>query len=57
MLTFLAARFPGARIDTVHDKTADAYGLPATVAEVPDMPDFAPQDAEYFDEEPMEIDR
>jgi DNA polymerase-3 subunit gamma/tau len=48
--------FPGARIDTVHDKTADAYGLPASVPEAPDMPDFAPPDAEYFDEEPMEID-
>jgi hypothetical protein len=23
---------------------------------VPDMPEFAPPDAEYFDEEPMEID-
>jgi DNA polymerase-3 subunit gamma/tau len=52
----IMAAFPGARIDTVHDKTADAYGLPATVAEPPDMPDFAPPDAEYFDEEPMEID-
>ncbi|PPQ37421.1 DNA polymerase III subunit gamma/tau [Rhodopila globiformis] len=48
--------FPGARIDTVHDKTADAYGLPATVPEVPDMPEFAPPDAEYLDEDPMEID-
>jgi DNA polymerase-3 subunit gamma/tau len=48
--------FPGARIDTVHDKTADAYGLPVTVADVPDMPEFAPPDAEYFDEDPMEID-
>jgi DNA polymerase-3 subunit gamma/tau len=35
---------------------ADAYGLPAAVVEVPDMPDFAPPDAEYFDDEPMEID-
>jgi DNA polymerase-3 subunit gamma/tau len=52
----ILAAFPGARIDTVHDKTADAYGLPATVPEVPDMPDFAPPDAEYFDEEPMEMD-
>jgi DNA polymerase-3 subunit gamma/tau len=52
----IMAAFPGARIDTVHDKTADAYGLPATVADVPDMPEFAPPDAEYFDEEPMEID-
>jgi DNA polymerase-3 subunit gamma/tau len=49
----IMAAFPGARIDTVHDKTADAYGLPAAV---PDMPEFAPPDAEYFDEEPMEID-
>ena len=23
---------------------------------IPDMPEFAPPDAEYFDEEPMEID-
>ncbi len=53
--TILAA-FPGARIDTVHDKTADAYGLPAVIAEVPDIPDFAPPDAEYFDDDPMEND-
>jgi DNA polymerase-3 subunit gamma/tau len=52
----IMAAFPGARIDTVHDKTADAYGLPATVPDPPDMPAFAPPDAEYFDEEPMEID-
>ena len=52
----ILAAFPGARIDTVHDKTADAYGLPATVPEAPDMPDFAPPDAAYFDEDPMEID-
>jgi DNA polymerase-3 subunit gamma/tau len=52
----IMAAFPGARIDTVHDKTADAYGLPASVADAPDMPEFAPPDAEYFDEEPMEID-
>jgi DNA polymerase-3 subunit gamma/tau len=52
----IMAAFPGARIDTVHDKTADAYGLPASIPDVPDMPEFAPPDAEYFDEEPMEID-
>jgi DNA polymerase-3 subunit gamma/tau len=51
----IMAAFPGARIDTVHDRTADAYGLP-TAAPPPDMPEFAPLDAEYFDEEPMEID-
>ncbi|MDR3529402.1 MAG: DNA polymerase III subunit gamma/tau [Rhodopila sp.] len=52
----IMAAFPGARIDTVHDKTVDAYGLPASVPDVPEMPDFAPPDAEYFDDEPMEID-
>jgi DNA polymerase-3 subunit gamma/tau len=52
----IMAAFPGARIETVHDKTVDAYGLPAAVVDVPDMPEFAPPDAEYFDEEPMEID-
>jgi DNA polymerase-3 subunit gamma/tau len=49
----ILAAFPGARVDTVHDKMADAYGLPA---EPPDMPDFAPPDAVYFDDDPMEID-
>jgi DNA polymerase-3 subunit gamma/tau len=52
----ILAAFPGARIDTVHDKTTDAYGLPASMPAVPDMPEFAPPDAEYFDEDPMEID-
>ena len=53
LVAAILAAFPGARIDTVHDKMADAYGLPAAP---PDMPEFAPPDAEYFDEEPMEID-
>jgi DNA polymerase-3 subunit gamma/tau len=48
--------FPGARIETVHDQTADAYGLPANAEPPPDLPPFAPADAEYFDEDPMEID-
>ena len=52
----ILAAFPGARIATVHDKTADAYGLPAAAADAPDMPDFAPPDAAYFDDDPMEID-
>jgi DNA polymerase-3 subunit gamma/tau len=46
--------FPGARIETVHDASADAYGLPITPAAItlgePDMPEFAPPDAEYMDE-------
>ena len=37
--------FPGARIDAVHDDRVDAYGLPAE----PDMPDFAPPEAEPAD--------
>ena len=49
----ILAAFPGARIDTVHDKTVDAYGLPAAL---PIMPDFSPSDAVYLDDEPMEID-
>jgi DNA polymerase-3 subunit gamma/tau len=49
--------FPGARIETVHDRSADDYGLPiGAVALVetplaePDMPEFAPPDAEFVDE-------
>jgi DNA polymerase-3 subunit gamma/tau len=48
--------FPGARVETVHDATADAYRLPAAREEEPpllggepDMPDFAPPDAEPAD--------
>ena len=53
--------FPGARIETVHDTNADAYGLPAAItAEIslaePDMPEFAPPDAEFTDDEWMEQD-
>jgi DNA polymerase-3 subunit gamma/tau len=44
--------WPGARIDTVHDTAADAYGLPATaVAEAPDVDaDAEPSDEMEFDE-------
>jgi DNA polymerase-3 subunit gamma/tau len=44
--------WPGARIDTVHDTAADAYGLPATaVAEAPDVDANAePSDEMEFDE-------
>jgi DNA polymerase-3 subunit gamma/tau len=49
--------FPGARIDSVRDSNVDDYGLPPPVplAE-PDMPDFAPPDAEFSDESPWESD-
>ena len=44
--------WPGARIDTVHDTAADAYGLPAaSVAEAPDVDaDTEPSDEMEFDE-------
>ena len=42
--------FPGARIDTVHDTAADAYGLP-----LPSRHADSPPDAEPFDDE-MELD-
>ncbi|HEY1934639.1 MAG TPA: DNA polymerase III subunit gamma/tau [Acetobacteraceae bacterium] len=48
--------FPGARIDTVHDASVDAYGLPAdtaasaAAADDADLPEFAPPDAEPSDE-------
>jgi DNA polymerase III subunit gamma/tau len=51
----IMAAFPGARMDTVHDATTDVYGLPtAPSSDEPDMPEFAPLDAEPADE--MEID-
>lgn len=55
----ILAAFPGARIDAVHDSRADVYGLPNepaldTAAGPPDMPDFAPPDAEPSED--MEFD-
>ena len=50
--------FPGARIQAVHDRTADAYGLPPEPMPAlgePDMPEFAPLDAE-LDAEPADGD-
>ena len=51
--------FPGARLESVHDANTDRYGLPAEVPlGEPDMPDFAPLDAELFDDSssPWELD-
>ena len=52
--------FPGASINAVRDTSVDAYGLPAEAPPAglplevalgePDMPGFAPLDAEYLDE-------
>ena len=46
--------FPGARIDTVRDKTVDAVWIAGLQS--PIYPALAPPEAAYFDEEPMEID-
>ena len=48
----ILAAFPGARLESVHDANTDRYGLPAAVPlGEPDMPDFAPPDAELADAE------
>jgi len=50
-------QFPGARIEAVEDSRVDAYGLPPEIPlGEPDMPDFAPPDAELADDEWMEQD-
>jgi DNA polymerase-3 subunit gamma/tau len=48
------ATFPGARIESVRDPAADAYGLPVDTVPLgePDMPEFAPLDAEPADFDP-----
>ena len=48
----ILAAFPGAQIDAVNDTTADAYGLAAAL---PRLPDVVPYNAEYLDDQPMEI--
>jgi DNA polymerase III subunit gamma/tau len=52
----IMAAFPGARIEAVRDPGVDHYGLPAALDEPvalgePDMPEFAPLDAEPMDTE------
>ena len=48
--------FPGARIDKVQDENTDPYGLPVMPLAEPDMPEFAPPDAEIFDGNSWESD-
>ena len=49
----IMAAFPGATLDAVHDSTVDFYGLAPEAADIalgePDMPEFAPPDAEPAD--------
>ncbi len=48
--------FPGAKLGAVHDPAADAYGLPMEIAlGEPDMPEFAPPDAEPADMMPDDM--
>lgn len=60
LIRAIMAAFPGARIDSVHDSNVDDYGLPSTPPIVPlgepEMPDFAPPDAEFSDDTPWESD-
>ena len=42
--------FPGARIDQVHDATADAYGLPMQPQQPPTTTEDAPPDIDFSDE-------
>ncbi|MBV9653898.1 MAG: DNA polymerase III subunit gamma/tau [Acetobacteraceae bacterium] len=52
LIQAIMAAFPGATVETVHDANADLYGLPAEPASLiePDMPPFAPPDAEPADD-------
>ena len=45
--------FPGAKMERVRDGAVDDYGLPPVPLAEPDMPDFAPPDAELSDENPL----
>jgi DNA polymerase III subunit gamma/tau len=51
LIRAIMAAFPGARIDSVHDSNVDDYGLPEVPPAIPlgepEMPDFAPPDAEF----------
>jgi DNA polymerase-3 subunit gamma/tau len=60
LIRAIMGAFPGARIDSVHDSNVDDYGLPNEPPIMPlgepDMPDFAPPDAEFSDDNPWESD-
>ena len=56
LIQAIMAAFPGAKMESVRDSTVDDYGLPPMPLAEPDMPDFAPPDAEFADENPWETD-
>jgi DNA polymerase-3 subunit gamma/tau len=53
MVMAILAAFPGATLDEVRDDSVDHYGLKAEP--MPDMPEFAPPDAEPVAYDPDEI--
>ena len=55
MVVAILDAFPGATLDQVRDEALDHYGLKAEPASEPDMPDFAPPDAEPVGYDPDEI--
>jgi DNA polymerase-3 subunit gamma/tau len=55
MVVAILDAFPGATLDQVRDDALDHYGLKAEPASEPDMPDFAPPDAEPVGYDPDEI--
>ena len=46
MVQAILAEFPGAQLDAVRDENTDAYGLVPVIRNEPDMPEFAPPEAE-----------
>ena len=55
MVVAILDAFPGATLDQVRDEAVDHYGLKAEPLAEPDMPDFAPPDAEPAGYDPDEI--
>jgi DNA polymerase-3 subunit gamma/tau len=60
LIRAIMTAFPGARIDSVRDSNVDDYGLPNAPPIIPlgepEMPEFAPPDAEFSDDTPWESD-
>jgi DNA polymerase-3 subunit gamma/tau len=47
LVQMILQEFPGATLDAVRDENADAYGLlPVQAQDEPDLPEFAPPEAE-----------
>jgi DNA polymerase-3 subunit gamma/tau len=55
MVRAILDAFPGARIETLHDEAADAYGLPLAAARVEPADGPQPLEIEPLEPEPLEI--